>query len=228
VPVLDDILALELVEQGAPLAPLDRAVLLAVTLGGVSPAAASDLPLDRRDRLLVDARIAAFGSPVSFFARCPHCGEGNEGTFDLAILPAAAEDGEFVAEVAGTPMRLRAPTSRHVARAALAGDPALLLESCAEVGDDADARPSAANLEKALAKAFPLLDIRFDLACGACEKPFDTRFDIVAWLWREIEGLARVAIETVDRLARAYGWSEREILGLSPRRRALYLAKAAA
>jgi hypothetical protein len=224
--MLDEILALELVEQGAPLAPLDRAVLLAVMLGGAAPDGAADLPLDRRDRLLVDARIAAFGSTLSFFARCPHCGEGNEGTFDLAALPAPTERGEIGTEVAGAPRRLRTPTSRGVAEAVLAGGPRLLLHRCADIADPED-EAAAAGIEEALAKAFPLLDIRFGLACGACEKAFDTRFDIAAWLWYEVEGLARRAIATVDRLARAYGWSEGEILALSPRRRALYLERTA-
>jgi hypothetical protein len=227
VPVLDEILALELVEQGAPLAPLDRAVLLTVALAGVAPADAPELPLDRRDRLLIDARMAAFGSPLGFFARCPHCGEGSEGVFDLGVLPPATTQDEIVADVGGQPMALRAPTSADVARTVLAGDPALLLERCRPGPATARKRPSMTEVEEALGQAFPLLDIRFDLTCGACEMAFDTRFDIVAWLWREIEGLARRAIDTVDRLARAYGWTEAEILALSPRRRALYLAKTA-
>jgi hypothetical protein len=226
--MLDDILALELVEQGAPLAPLDRAVLLTVALGGASPETALDLPIDRRDRLLIDARMAAFGSPVGFFARCPHCGEGNEGTFDLAVLPAVARDREVTAEVAGTPVRLRAPTSRNVANAALAGDPALLFEACVASATEGGEETSPTAIEEALREAFPLLDVRLDLACGTCEKAFDIRYDIASWLWREIEELARRAIDAVDRLARAYGWSEADILALSPRRRALYLMRVAA
>lgn len=219
-PILDETLALALAEQGQQLAPLDRAVLLAATLGDVALDAAADLPLDRRDRLLIEARIAAFGSSIGFFARCPSCGEGNEAEFDLRALTAIASTG-VQREVGGKPVRLHAPTSRAVAAAAGADDPGRLVESCAAGGEGLD--PDA--VEVALGEAFPLLDVRFEIGCTACDKPFATRFDIVAWLWREVEALAERAIATVDRLARAYGWSERDILALSPARRGLYLAR---
>ena len=48
-------------------------------------------------------------------------------------------------------------------------------------------------------------------------------FDIATVLWTELAGLARSLIEEVDALASAYGWSEREILALSGRRRRAYL-----
>lgn len=219
---LDETLALSLVDQGARSAPLDRAVLLAASLGGVAAREVADWPLDRRDRLLIDARIAAFGREIALFARCPACGEGNEAGFDLGALRDATAAEAVSVTLDGHAVALRAPTSRAVATAVLAGDGAVLRRHCA--GREAD----AAAVEDALAAAFPLLDIRFDLACSACAAPIATRFDIVDWLWREIEALADRAIATVDRLARFYGWSEAEILALPPARRARYLAALAA
>ncbi|NLS26384.1 hypothetical protein S2M10_13670 [Sphingomonas sp. S2M10] len=222
---LDEQVALALVEQGSRLAPLDQAVLLVATLDGLSTAEAAALAVDRRDRLLLDARMTTFGRDIGFFARCPQCGEGNEAAFDLAMLPDAAPAEGVAVQVGSREIRLRAPSSAAIARAVLAARTEGLL---AEIAGDAvaiDDPDLARAVEELLPAAFPLLDIRFTLTCSGCETVFDTRFDIVPWLWREIEGVAAHAIDTVDRLARAYGWTEREILALSPARRRLYLAK---
>lgn len=220
---LDDLLALSLIEQGERAAPLDRAVLMAATFGDGEAALVADLALDRRDRMLIDARITAFGGEIAFFARCPHCAEGNEAGFDLTALPPAVTAETVAVEVAGRRIALRAPTSRAVAAAVLAGDPGLLHEHCAGARIE-----SPGAVEAALAGAFPLLDVRFEMTCGACSTPFSARFDIAEWLWREIGALAERMIYTIHRLARAYGWSERDILALSPARRMRYLALLAA
>lgn len=222
---LDESLALELLEHGNALAPLDRAVLLAASFSGMPAAQAAELPLDRRDRLLIDARIAAFGPRIAFFARCTHCGEAHEADFDLRGLPPAAIEADVPAQVAGRSLRLRPPTSSAVAAAARMGEPTGLLAACVSDAPEAAGASFVAEVEAALARAFPLLDVRFELACCACARTFGTRFDIAAWLWGEVEAAARRAIDVVDRLARAYGWSEQAILGLSPVRRALYLSK---
>lgn len=223
-PQLDEILALSLIEQGSRMMPLDRAVLLAATLGSLSYASAAKLPLDRRDRLLIDARTAAFGPYLEFFARCPHCNEGNEAEFDLSLLPQPGPL-EAIRDVAGRQLVLRAPSSVSVAEAVRAGNPQVLFQAAAGVADLVDQPQLVGEIEAALADAFPLLDPRFDLQCSACGEAFSIRFDIAAWLWREVEELAARALDAVDRLARAYGWNEGEILGLSPVRRNLYLAR---
>ena len=224
--LVDEQMALALVERGGTFAPLDRAVLLAAAISGVSAAEAADLPLDRRDRLLIDARIAAFGPQVALYASCPQCGEPGEAAFDLGGLPPASPQASVTAPLAGHTVGLRAPTSREVAEAVRDRRPERLAAACLEAGGP----PVATDLgtvEAAVEQAFPLLDIRVALACGTCATATAVRFDIAAWLWREVEALARRAVDAVDRLARTYGWSEAEILQLTPGRRALYLAKVA-
>jgi hypothetical protein len=49
-------------------------------------------------------------------------------------------------------------------------------------------------------------------------------FDIVTFLWREIENLAGHLLRDVHTLASAYGWRESDILALSAARRDFYLA----
>ncbi|HKX90971.1 MAG TPA: hypothetical protein VJM15_00885 [Sphingomicrobium sp.] len=221
---LTETLALELVERGVGLSPLDRAVLLVATIDGVSSKRAGELPLDQRDRRLIDACIQSFGSRIVFFARCPECREGHEAEFDLSDLPTVGVR-EVECEIDGRVVRLSPPTSRSVAKAAVAGDPAALLRSCVQ---NVPARPAAdfaAKIEAQLADSFPLLDISFELRCEACKTAFNSRFDVGEWLWRQVCDLAQRAVDAVHTLARAYGWSERQILRMSPARRAMYLAR---
>jgi hypothetical protein len=42
-------------------------------------------------------------------------------------------------------------------------------------------------------------------------------------LWDDVQAYARGLLGQVHALARAYGWTEHEVLSLSPRRRAAYL-----
>ena len=48
-------------------------------------------------------------------------------------------------------------------------------------------------------------------------------FDIGAFFWSEIDAWAGRILQQVHVLASAYGWSERDVLALSPVRRQLYL-----
>ena len=47
--------------------------------------------------------------------------------------------------------------------------------------------------------------------------------DIVSFLWSEISSLAKRHLREVHTLAWAYGWSEADILAMSPARRQFYL-----
>ena len=58
--------------------------------------------------------------------------------------------------------------------------------------------------------------------CGAaCDVDVDVEGTLVGLLARERDRL----VSDVDRLARAYHWSEADILALSPQRRRLYLQR---
>ena len=87
----------------------------------------------------------------------------------------------------------------------------------------AQARVSAAVLE-----VDPLAELDIEVVCGACGHAWDEVFDIGPYLWTELDRAARAVLGTVATLARAFGWSEEQVLGLSPARRAWYLAEATA
>jgi hypothetical protein len=105
-----------------------------------------------------------------------------------------------------------------------------LLERCIV---SADVEPAAVlrafeggvipSLGRVLADADPLADIALDLRCPSCGQAWAAPFDIVSYVWTEIDAWAMRTLRDVHRLARAYGWSESAILALSPARRAAYL-----
>jgi hypothetical protein len=74
-----------------------------------------------------------------------------------------------------------------------------------------------------MARADPLADIQFMLACPFCGRKWQAVFDIVSVLWSEIDTWAHRTLRDVHTLALSYGWSESDILALSPSRRQIYL-----
>jgi len=78
-------------------------------------------------------------------------------------------------------------------------------------------------LSDAMEEADPLADVGFDLGCPDCGHRWSVGFDILAYFWDEIEIEAQRLLGEVHLLASAYGWSEKVILSLSPRRRRTYL-----
>jgi hypothetical protein len=46
----------------------------------------------------------------------------------------------------------------------------------------------------------------------------------VSFVWAELEAQAHRLLHEIDVLARAYGWSEPEVLALGERRRAAYVS----
>ncbi len=74
-----------------------------------------------------------------------------------------------------------------------------------------------------MAEADPLADARLALSCPACGRPWEAAFDVVAFLWGELDAWARRTFAEVHALASAYGWREADVLALSPERRRIYL-----
>ena len=74
-----------------------------------------------------------------------------------------------------------------------------------------------------LAEADPQADVVIDLMCSACSHGWQVILEIESFLWIKISSLAKRLLRDVHALARAYGWSEQEILSLSPLRRRAYL-----
>jgi hypothetical protein len=79
------------------------------------------------------------------------------------------------------------------------------------------------QLSAQLAEMDPQAEIILTPICPACGHSWQVLFDIVTFFWTELSGQARRLLQEVYRLARAYGWSEADILAMSPLRRQFYL-----
>lgn len=86
--------------------------------------------------------------------------------------------------------------------------------------------PAAAALAAELAKRDPQAEVEFNLRCAACGHAWLSLLDVAAFFWAEVSVQARRLLREVHQLAKAYGWRENDVLGMSAARRAFYLEQA--
>ena len=185
-----------------------------------------------RAHALLTWRERFFGAVMPCVADCAHCGERVE--FDLRRVDLVADPiyivpPEICVDDGSHHVRVRLPSVKAVEDAR--GDPERLFASCLIEANDGS-RPVApqdlpaairARIERELLAADPLLDPQLDLKCPSCEHLWSAPFNAVAYCWSDVEGWARQMILAVHRLAKAYGWSESEVLMMSASRREQYL-----
>ena len=233
---------LDLWEAGQGLGSTERLLALAAAAGpewgGMDELAR--LPLGRRDALLLRLHSALAGPTLDATASCPACGEAAEFGVDARALLACADEpvaAPAPVEVDGFVVVWRSPDSTDVDAAAAAGSAReaelVLLERCvAEArhpdGEAVGALPAEvrAALAEAMSDADPLAEVLVDVACPECGEEFVADVDVGSFVWAELQMHGRRVLREVDVLARAYGWTEAEVLALGERRRAAYLALA--
>ena len=226
-------------ERGLSQMPAQRALgLLALAHPAASDEELAALSIGRRDAALFAVREQLFGERCSALASCPSCGSDAELTFDLDELRVDAKEqasDEVHIEIGGYTARFRVPSAGVMAalsaRLGTALDADAVLERClvhATRGEDevtARELPDEARtaVAQAMALADPQADVRLALACPHCSRQWDALFDIVSFLWSELQAWCQRALGDVHELASAYGWREADILALSPARRQRYL-----
>jgi hypothetical protein len=234
---------LTLWEETHALAASERAVrLCAAALPELDLAAVRSLPVGRRDAAVSALRRQTFGARAECYVRCPACGEPLEFPIDLDQLAAAPPDGGDAAEWREGPWRVRyrLPSSADLVAVAGAVDAttsrrALFARCLLEASRAGDAVATSAlppevlaAIEREMERRDPQGQITLELRCVACPHAWTSPFDVAAFLWQELEQEARHLLREVDVLARAYGWSEGEVLRLGSHRRRIYLEMAVA
>jgi hypothetical protein len=198
----------------------------------------SRLSIGQRDFALLNLRAALFGREMAGLTVCPACHESVElrlNTDELASAP-SNEDGEALVVVHdGYEARFRLPTSLDLGGLPADVDPAAsrqcLLERCLLGVRRGEAEFPCQELPEAvvtaianrMAEADPLADIQLTINCPKCRHRWEVPLDIVSFLWSELDAWAGRSLTEVHLLASAYGWSEHDILALSPARRQFYL-----
>jgi hypothetical protein len=197
-----------------------------------------DLPIGERDRRLFDLRRRIFGSRIESVEPCPSCQARLEIAFELDDVRVAHgnhHERQFTVEMDGFRLDVRLPTSRDLlairdrsdlddARRALLTRCVAGIDGTSPLSDPARIpEPVLEALSRTIAEHDPQAEVLLDLRCANCGHAWQRHFDIVEYIWTEIDRTARRLLRDVHRLAIAYGWSESAILSLSPRRRAIYL-----
>jgi len=221
---------------GLPATARDAALL--EVMGGAAPRT-----LGERNVVMLRLHARLFGRALALRSHCPECGAAAGFESDCvalaAGLPVAGAAPPYVLETDAHRIEFRLPTAADVAAAAAsaAGDEFALrlLDLCVLDCRRGDTRVAVPDLPdrvlESLSSRIEALDpgaaLSFVVECPQCAVRWNASFDAGLALWEKIRAAAERVMLEVDALARAYGWTEREVLELSALRRAAYLQLAA-
>jgi len=187
---------------------------------------------------LARLRQLSFGSGLTAYLPCSHCGDRLEFQIDLAqIIPHLETlSTETIAEwTCGSDRFSMRPANQHdLAEAGTQNDPEearwVLLQRCTRINgqpvtdeNSAALRASEAQAMEAFTRLHQGAEITFHVACVNCGHAEETDLDMARFLWAEVRHRVSRLFRDVHELASAYGWSEDAILAMPAHRRARYL-----
>jgi hypothetical protein len=227
-------------EEGVSQPPVARALAL---LAAACPERSRDqwahASIGQRDARLLLLQDELFGSRLETVVTCPRCGERLDVGFSTQDMgseaPPTCPDGGSRVEVLGYQVDYHLPTSLDLLpEVGQSGPPRreTVLRNCIAAARTADGTEAEADtlpqtvvtaLLEDMARTDPMADVQVGLSCAACRHEWSAPFDILSYLWTEVDEWAQRMLLEIHTLASAYGWNEREILRLSARRRRMYL-----
>jgi hypothetical protein len=220
---------------------IHRAIdLLSFVLPGKNAEETARLSIGERDATLLHLREWLFGRQLHNLAKCPVCSEQIEWDMDTreiisqsAVYEKSPE--EFLLKENGYAILFRLPDSNDLSEAMVikentAGEWKLLerlIIDCKYNGKPFKIKKLPERiltlLDQKIGENIPQADIVMNINCVNCNNQWDVPFDIMSYLWGEINNWARHILQDISTLARTYGWSEKDILLMSPARRRIYL-----
>jgi hypothetical protein len=226
-------------EQGYYRMPVEKGLLL---LSSFCPektqAELAGLSIGRRDALLLSLQEQLFGPRMEGLATCPLCSQRLEMSFsalEIRVNPENVPERELSVGIDEYEVHFRLPNSLDlmaisdlddldVATQALTGR-CLMGVSHQGVEISSDLLPEVVlnAAQEMMTQADPQADVQIALCCPACEHKWQEAFDILSFLWEEIDAWVYRTLNDVHVLASAYGWSESEILAMSAWKRQAYL-----
>ena len=222
---------LELWERGGRQHPVDRALTLLGAVYRETPRRElAEWCLGDRDAALLSLHSHNFGDVLRATASCPGCTETVELQVHIADLLGSESrrpQQEGAVEVGGRTIRFRLPNSLDVVAIAGCGDVdaarAELAQRCALDESAPLSEEEIAALEAAVEADDPHTEISLQLGCLDCGRTWCESLDVTAFIWARVAASAEQILWQVDRLAAAYGWTEDEVLALSPGHRQWYV-----
>jgi len=193
----------------------------------------------QRDAMVLALRRATLGPALHSFATCPGCAGQLE--FELNADELGMGSGRQEQPIAHTfqegsfSVNCRLPDSTDLYAASSCANVEearqIILTRCVLSVEEGGRALTAGEIPSTIADDIEAFlserdcadEISLKLECPACGRGWELALDIVSFFWREIQSAARRIVLEVDALARCYGWSETEILNMTPARRQLYL-----
>ena len=201
--------------------------LLAAATPSLDWTTLAHLPLGERNAQLLRLRGLSFGPRMDLLAGCRQCSEQMEFSLEVGSLLAAMEEPRLPqdAVVSIRPLNTLDLAASLQCEDLDAARRTLLVRGMNDgpaawaVADESQRQAILLEFEHVNAAA----EMRCDVACPACGTTVGIDVDIAAILWREVRVAAKRLLREVGQLAEKFGWTEPEVLALSPRRRAAYL-----
>jgi hypothetical protein len=221
--MLDDALVLDTWSSGSG-CPSPVLPLLALAHPELSPAQRDDLAGDEANRSLLATMRELGEQALDTLAVCPRCDEANEVVLPLDVLQVGAGGPSTGTVAVGSDtVGYRVPSvgDLEAARQCADADAAerLLVDRC--MGGELDPE-TLASIAAELDERHPLLAPRVEVGCASCDATFDAGLDVAELAWASVSTAATRLLDEVAHLARAYGWSEAEVLAVPRARRAVY------
>jgi hypothetical protein len=229
-------------EQGLNRSILHKAlILLIAAFPELGSDAIAELSIGSRDACLLSLRERLFGSHLVNNAICPKCAgriEWEQNISDFLVdRPEHSFENQFSLETDDYRLCFRLPNSIDMAELESCdaeGAIQMLLRRCVLSAEYAGAYCEIEQLPEYVIQSLsqrieeldPQAEVLINLTCPECSHRWEVLFDIASFLWAEINDWSERMLQTVHKLAKAYGWTEQEILNLSPVRRQLYLGMA--
>jgi hypothetical protein len=200
--------------------------------------AAASPTLGIRNRKLIAVHERLFGDDLDLTSRCASCGATVQFSTRCRLLVGDDESSDppltAVLDAAPYLVAFRLPDQADVAIAAAGTEETFareLMHRCIIRSTCNGAAVAAADLPDLVLDAVsrrmqaldPLAVVSFSLECPDCAMQWDAPLDVDHLLWTKVQAAAERLLLDVDVLARAYGWTEEQVLALRPARRAAYL-----
>ena len=227
-------------DAGHMASPSRRSLLLLSAFLPEEKEVLANMPLGALNARLLRLRAQLFGPTLNCLASCPRCNAAIETTFGIdGLLSHAAEPSSQESIVHSLThdnctIDFRLPTAADLL--AIVDRPSTqaagelverLIDKSVRNGERVSIHELPAEIlegvERQITKIDPLAHIELNLTCPGCRSDWLEVLHVIDFLWLEIGNLAKRILFEVARLASAFGWSEREILALTPERRRSYL-----
>jgi hypothetical protein len=230
---------LDIWDGGRYASPCRRSLLLLSAVCPEESELLAHLPLGSLTGRLLRVRAALFGPALTCLTNCRSCSGTIETTFGVEELlsyerSATSEQGALHSLTYGDCiLEFRLPTAKDLITleaGKIHGPLALadrLISKSMHNGESIpiqELTPGAIEaIEAQITELDPLAHIELTLSCPDCGNTWHETLHVIDFLWLEIGNLAKSLLVEIARLASAFGWSEREILALTPERRRSYL-----